>query len=160
MKNRTFHLIFILFLMIPSFVYGQEDIDSLSIVVVMTTEDSLGTDIILDFFPDAAIPEFPGGEDSLFAYLKRMIIYPDSAKALKISGTVYISFVVEADGSISRVKLIKGIGGGCDEAAFEAVRNMPKWKPEEGKGGSYAATMHLPIKFVLDKTETTDSLQY
>jgi len=78
---------------------------------------------------------------------------------MKISGTVYISFVVEEDGSISRVKLLRGIGGGCDEVALEAIRNMPKWEPEKLGGVPTAAEMNIPIEFSLDTTEDKDSLE-
>ncbi len=160
MKNRTLHLILIFCLMIPSVAYGQEDIDSLYIDLDLS-EDSVDLPVIIDCFPSCSFPtraEFPGGQDSLFAYLIRTITYPDSAKALKISGTVYISFVVEADGSISRVKLLRGIGGGCDKVALEAIRNMPKWEPQKLGGVPIAVGMNIPIKFSLDKTDDTDSL--
>ncbi len=156
MKNRILYLILILFLMIPSLVYGQEDFDSLDIDLDLS-EDSIDFPIIIDCFP--SIADFPGGQDSLVAYLERTIIYPDSAKEMKISGTVYISFVVEEDGSISRVKLLRGIGGGCDEVALEAIRNMPKWEPEKMMGVPAAVGMKIPIKFSLDITEDKDSLE-
>ena len=159
MKNRLFYIILLLFLIHSSFSYGQEDIDSLDIELNLLG-DTLHPDLIIDCFPDASIPEFPGGEDSLFAYLKRMIIYPDSAKVLKISGTVYISFVVEQGGSIRRVKLLRGIGGGCDAVALEGSRNMPNGLTEKNAVNNYSTEMNIPIKFSLDKTETTDSLQY
>ena len=148
MKNHSSYFILFVFLISPSFAFGQVEYDSLCIDS-REANDDVELDLIIDCFWNDAFPEFPGGEDSLFAYLQRTIVYPDSAQVLKISGTVYISFVVEADGSISRVKLLRGIGGGCDEAALEAVRNMPKWKPEEGRGRSYAVAMIIPIKFSL-----------
>ena len=144
--------------MIPSLVYGQGDFDSLYIDLDLS-EDSVDFPIIIDCFPSPSIADFPGGQDSLFAYLERTIIYPDSAMALKISGTVYISFVVEEDGSISRVKLLRGIGGGCDEVALEAIRNMPKWEPEKLGSFPTAAEMNIPIKFSLDTTDDKDSLE-
>ena len=55
--------------------------------------------------------------------------YPQMARESHIEGPVYIEFVVEKDGSISNTKLLRGIGGGCDEEALRVVRNMPKWKP-------------------------------
>ena len=146
MKNHSSYFILFVFLFSPSFAFGQVEYDSLCIDSTEANDD-IELDLIIDCFLVQA--EFPGGEDSLFAYLQRTIVYPDSAQVLKISGTVYISFVVEADGSSSRVKLLRGIGGGCDEAALEAVRNMPKWKPEEGRGRSYAVAMIIPIKFSL-----------
>jgi TonB family protein len=160
MKNRTLYLILFLFLITPSLVYGQEDINSLDNDLNLSG-DSVDILKTVYCFPDCSFPiiaEFPDGQDSLLSYLKRTIIYPDSAKAMEISGTVYISFVVEEDGSIGRVKLLRGIGGGCDEAALEAIRNMPKWEPEKWRDVPTAAIMIIPIRFSLDKTDDKDSL--
>ncbi len=60
-------------------------------------------------------PEFPGGEKALYEYIKNNIRYPEVARTSGITGTVYVQFVVEKDGSISDVKVLRGIGGGCDE---------------------------------------------
>ena len=161
MKNRILYLILSFFLMIPSLVYGQEDIDFLDNDLDLS-EDSVDILKTIYCFPNCSfptLPEFPGGQDSLFAYLERTVIYPDSALVQKISGTVYISFVVEEDGSISRVRLLRGIGGGCDEVALEAIRNMPKWEPAKLEGVPTVIGMKIPIKFSLDITEDKDSLE-
>lgn len=142
--------------MSSSFGYGQEEVDS-SYIDLNLAEDTSDLDIFIDCFPIQA--EFIGGLDSLNTYLLRTIHYPDSAKVLKISGVVYISFVVEIDGRIGRVKLIKGIGGGCDEVAIEAIRNMPRWESEMWNGKPQPVVMNIPIRFSLDKTDDNDSLQ-
>jgi len=64
---------------------------------------------------------------------------------------VYISFVVEEDGSISSVKLVRGIGGGCDEVAIEAIRSMPKWKSQMWKGKPQSLAMVIPVLFRLSE---------
>jgi len=101
------------------------------------------------------MPEFPGGNDGRHQYLASALTYPEEAKKAGITGTVYITFVVEADGSISDAKVLRGIGHGCDEAALEAVRNMPEWKPGMQRGKAVRVQFNMPIRFTLndDKKE-------
>ena len=91
--------------------------------------------------------EFPGGEEALFKYSVNNIQYPEQAKKEKISGRVYVSFIVEKDGSISNAEVIRGIGGGCDEEALRVVRNMPKWKPGTQRGKPVRFQYTLPLNF-------------
>ncbi|MEE0895802.1 MAG: energy transducer TonB, partial [Bacteroidales bacterium] len=65
--------------------------------------------------------EFPGGMEAMYAYIVKNLKYPELAKEKGIEGRVFVSFIIEKDGSISNVKLLRGIGGGCDEAAKEMV---------------------------------------
>ncbi len=102
-------------------------------------------------------PEFVGGVDSLMSFLKSNIEYPAPALKSNIQGTVYISFVVEPDGSISTVKCLRGIGGGCDEEAMRVVKMMPKWKPGLQRGEPVRVYFNLPVRFIIQTTpkETT-----
>jgi protein TonB len=94
-------------------------------------------------------PEFPGGEESLMKFLQSNVKYPQLAKESNIQGTVYVQFVVEPSGSVSTVKVLRGIGGGCDEEAVRVVKNMPSWKPGKQRGKSVRVYFNLPIKFIL-----------
>ncbi len=76
------------------------------------------------------MPSFPGGEEELFRFLGKNIKYPAMAKDAGIKGMVYVNFVVWTDGKIRDVKVLRGIGGGCDEEAIRVVKSMPSWKPE------------------------------
>jgi TonB family protein len=96
------------------------------------------------------MPEFPGGQDEMVKYLVANIKYPDEAKTKGITGTVFVTYVVETDGSISTVKILRGIGGGCDEEAIRVVSGMPKWKPGKQRGENVRVQFNLPIKFSLD----------
>lgn len=96
------------------------------------------------------MPEFPGGEKKLFAYLGENISYPKAAKEAKVSGRVFITFVIEKDGSVSEVKLLRGIGSGCDEEAMRVVSSMPKWKPGLSEGKPVRVQYNLPIKYALN----------
>ncbi len=96
-----------------------------------------------------AMPEFPGGMGKLMNYLATNIKYPPLAKESGIQGRVFINFVVEPDGSISNVKVLRGIGGGCDEEAIRVVEAMPKWKPGMQRGKPVRVSYNLPVKFTL-----------
>ncbi len=97
-----------------------------------------------------SMPQFPGGEAKLYSYLSNNIEYPVIAKESGIQGRVFVTFVVEKDGSITDVKVLRGIGGGCDEEAVRVVQNMPKWNPGKQRGKSVRVQYNLPIKFTLE----------
>lgn len=103
------------------------------------------------FFVVEVQPEFPGGMDSMYAFIQKNLIYPEKAKAEGIEGRVFITFTIEKDGSVSNVKILRGIGGGCDEVAKEVVEKMPKWKPGKQRGKPVRVQFNLPIKFELEK---------
>lgn len=94
-------------------------------------------------------PEFPGGMEALTKYLSENIKYPEQAKKDKIQGKVYISFVVEKDGSVADAKVLRGIGGGCDEEALRVVNAMPKWTPGKQRNTPVRVQYNLPIVFKL-----------
>lgn len=98
-------------------------------------------------------PSFPGGDDARTRYLQQNIRYPARAREKNIQGTVYISFVVEKDGRISMVKLLKGIGYGCDEEALRVVQAMPRWNPGRQHGQTVRVQIVLPLHF-LNTTNT------
>ncbi|MCF8219411.1 MAG: energy transducer TonB [Bacteroidales bacterium] len=94
-------------------------------------------------------PSFPGGEQARMKYLQENIEYPQMARESGIEGTVFVTFVVEPDGSVTDVRILRGIGGGCDEEALRVVRNMPKWKPGKQRGKSVRVQFNMPIRFKL-----------
>ena len=96
------------------------------------------------------MPAFPGGVPALMAYLQKSIRYPAIARESNIHGTVYLSFVIEKDGSVSDVEILRGIGGGCDEEAIRVVSNMPKWSAGKQRDLPVRVKYCLPIKFVLE----------
>jgi len=97
------------------------------------------------------IPEFPGGETALYKYIANNIVYPKEAQINNIQGTVYASFVVEKDGSISNIEILRGIGYGCDEEVIRVLSEMPDWTPGIQKGKAVRARYNIPVKFKLDK---------
>lgn len=95
-------------------------------------------------------PRFPDGEVALFDYLSSNIKYPEQARKDSVSGTVYVGFVVERDGSIIDVKIKRGVGGGCSEEAQRVISKMPSWIPGKQDGKAIAVAYTVPIKFKLD----------
>ena len=94
-------------------------------------------------------PDFPGGEEARMKYLQENIKYPQMARESGIQGTVYATFVVEPDGRITYVGILRGIGGGCDEEAIRVIRNMPRWKPGKQRSKAVRVQFNMPIRFVL-----------
>ena len=95
-------------------------------------------------------PEFPGGIEAMYCYLASNIVYPDEAKAENIQGLVMVNFVIEKDGSVSNIKLLRDIGGGCGDEAVRVVQAMPRWKPGHQSGRRVRTSFNLPVNFKLD----------
>jgi TonB family protein len=95
-------------------------------------------------------PTFMGGDEARIEYIKENLRYPDEAREKGIQGIVFVTFVVEADGSISNVRLLRGIGGGCDEEAVRVIENMPRWIPGKQRGQAVRVQFNMPIRFTLE----------
>ena len=96
------------------------------------------------------MPEYPGGINALMNYLATNIHYPEKAKKDKVQGRVFINFVINKDGSVSNVKVLRGISPECDAEAARVVKGMPKWIPGEQKGQPVRVSFNLPVKFALE----------
>lgn len=94
-------------------------------------------------------PEFPGGMEALYKYLAQNIKYPQLARDNNITGKVYVTFVVERDGSIANPKVLRDIGGGCGAEAIRVVKAMPKWTPGKQRGKAVRVQFNLPVNFNL-----------
>ena len=95
-------------------------------------------------------PEFPGGLDGLRTFLGKNLNYPRMAASSGVSGRVYVSFVVNTDGSLTDIQVLKGIGFGCDEEAIRVMQKMPHWKPGKQSGRAVRVKYNLPISFTLE----------
>ncbi|MFN5463094.1 MAG: energy transducer TonB, partial [Bacteroidota bacterium] len=91
----------------------------------------------------------PGGMSAWNKYLSDNLKYPTQARRMGVEGTVIVVFVVNTDGSIQDVEVLRGIGGGCDEEAVKVVKNAPKWDPGKQRGRAVRTRMRLPIRFKL-----------
>ena len=93
------------------------------------------------------MPQYPGGPNEMMRYIQENIKYPQSAKDNKIEGRVYVSFVVEKDGSITNAAVMRGIDKECDAEALRVVASMPKWTPGQHKGEVVRTQFTIPVYY-------------
>jgi len=117
-------------------------------VVVVQEEEEISEEVIFTVVEDQ--PSYPGGEEARIRYLQENLRYPQMAREAGIQGTVFVTFVVERDGSVTDVRILRGIGGGCDEEAVRVVQNMPRWNPGRQRGQPVRVQFNMPIRFVLN----------
>ncbi len=95
--------------------------------------------------------EFPGGAEALMKYIDTNLVYPEVSREMHEQGRVYLSFIIEKDGSISNVQVVKGVSKALDQEARRLVRNMPKWTPAQMDGQVVCRSrMRLPVVFRLE----------
>ncbi|NJO02732.1 MAG: energy transducer TonB [Bacteroidia bacterium] len=95
------------------------------------------------------MPEFPGGMAALKAFVAKNLVYPEVAKQKKIEGVVVLQFVVEKDGSLCDIHVLKSLGVGCDEEARRILSLSPRWEPGTQQGRPYRVKMTMPVSFSL-----------
>lgn len=125
-----------------------DDTKNIAIVQVQIEEEEDETETQI-FTVVENEPEFPGGMDALYKYLAQNIKYPQLARENNITGKVYVTFVVEKDGSIANPKVLRDIGGGCGAEAIRVVKAMPKWNPGKQRGKAVRVQFNLPVNFNL-----------
>lgn len=126
---------------------GEKGVTGFQNIIDMSESDE-ETEIILSIDPVETPPQFPGGEDSLYSFIYSNLRYPQEAIDNGIEGRVYITFVVEKDGSITGIKILRDIGYGCGEEAVRVLKMMPKWIPGKDHLGNIHRTQYnMPINF-------------
>jgi TonB family protein len=95
------------------------------------------------------MPSFPGGEVEMMKFIQKNVVYPQYEKEKGISGTCYVTFVIEKDGSVDNITVLRGVPNGfnCDKEAMRVVSIMPKWTPGKQNGQEVRVQFNLPIKF-------------
>jgi TonB family protein len=96
------------------------------------------------------MPEFPGGNEALSKFISKNLRYPSVAREMAISGRVYVQFMVDTKGKLSNIKVLRGLGSGCDEEAIRVVKLMPYWKPASRQGQPVTSYFTLPIAFNME----------
>ena len=94
-------------------------------------------------------PSFPGGEQAFYTFISKNMEYPHSAVRRGVEGKVFLQFVVEKDGTLTDIKVIKGIGPACDAEAVRVLRESPQWNPGKQRGQAVRVQMVLPVNFQL-----------
>ena len=95
-------------------------------------------------------PEYPGGTDAMYKFLSSNITYPAQARADGISGQVMLEFVVERDGSVSNVKVLKSAHPDLDAEAVRVLKMMPNWKPGKQNGAPVRCYYNIPVRFTIN----------
>ncbi len=119
-------------------------------VVVLKKPVKAEEEVIDDVFTvveENAMPE--GGMPAFYKYLSKTLKYPSQARRMNVEGTVYVQFVIEKDGSLTDIKIIKSVGAGCDEEAGRVFREAKKWKAGKQRGLPVRQRMVMPIIFNL-----------
>lgn len=116
-----------------------------------TSKNETDEDII--FSVVEKIASFPGGQEKLYAFLSENLIYPRKAIEEGAQGRVYVKFVVEKDGSLSNITLMKKATPELDEEALRVINLMPKWEPAKQRDVPVRSYYILPIVFQLQTTE-------
>ncbi|MCX6256605.1 MAG: TonB family protein [Bacteroidia bacterium] len=116
------------------------------VVPVVEDELSEGTQV---FTIVEEMPSFPGGEDSLRSFIKKSLKYPEEAIKKGISGTVFVSFVIEPDGSVGDVKVVRSVHELLDAEAVRIIKSLPRWTPGKDRGKAVSVSFTIPVKFSL-----------
>ncbi|MBD78505.1 MAG: hypothetical protein CL840_06275 [Crocinitomicaceae bacterium] len=136
---------------ISLFAQNQTEKDSMVLEIplqeVITQDDIDSDDEVFTFVEK--MPEFPGGDDGLYKFLGDNIQYPAEAKEQGIEGIVYVTFVIKANGKVTDVEVLRGIGGGCDKEAKRVIKKMPNWTPGTQRGRNVNVQFNLPLRFQL-----------
>ena len=96
------------------------------------------------------MPSFVGGLEQFYKFVGKNLKYPAQARRLGIEGKVFVHFVVDRDGSLSDIKVVKGIGAGCDAEVERIIHKSPKWNPGKQRGEPVRVRMMMPITFRLN----------
>jgi periplasmic protein TonB len=95
-------------------------------------------------------PQFPGGEAAMRSFISSNLVYTRMAREINLQGTVYVSFVVYKDGSISDIQILRGLGAGLDEEVIRVVSEMPDWIPGNQNGKTVNVRFAMPVQFKLN----------
>lgn len=113
-------------------------------------DNSAGGDMVYTIVEE--LPAFPGGEDARIRFLANNIIYPAEAGNSGIQGTVYVTYIIEKDGSVSNAGILRGIHPAIDREAVRVIESMPAWKPGKQNGKPVRVRINTPIRFTISNS--------
>jgi len=96
------------------------------------------------------MPQFPGGDLGLMKYIQKHVKYPAIAKEYNITGKVYVSFIVDKQGKVTNVKIVRGVDKNLDAEAVRVIKSLPKYKPGKQRGKAVRVMFTVPINFTLN----------
>lgn len=107
-------------------------------------------DEVINFYVIEEKPEFPGGEAAMMQWIAKNIKYPEIAKENNIQGKVFVQFIIDKDGYVKNVEVVRGVDPVLDKEAVRVVSSMPQWKPGKQRGKPVKVQFQLPINFRLN----------
>lgn len=130
---------------------GATNIDGVdSVIVDINSQVEVAEEIVEQAFAFAEVmPSFQGGDAALMRYLGENLKYPKIAKEANVEGVVFIQFVVEPDGTITNVNVVRGVFDALDQEAVRVIENMPTWKAGMQNGRKVRVIYTIPIRFDL-----------
>lgn len=140
MKNHVSAFIVVLIQLITITSAGQ----TVSLNVLENRGDTI-------FMVVEKMPKYPGGEQEMLTFILSNIVYPVDAYLNIIEGRVFIEFIVDTAGNLRDIKVIRGIGYGCDEEAMRVINLMPAWDPGEQRGKPVNVKFSLPITYKISE---------
>lgn len=123
--------------------------DDISAPIAVAENTKITEDIDAPFYSVEQMPQYPGGENEMMKFIYANLKYPVLAQEMGVSGTVIINFVVDREGKITNIKVIRSLGSGCDEEAVRVLGKMPSWNPGKQGGKTVRVSFTLPFKFIL-----------
>ena len=126
-------------------VYGTMCLAGFGLALPANAQIASAPQADLVFVDEEARPK--SGTDAFFRHVRENLRYPETARAANAKGTVFVQFVVQADGSLTDIKVVRGIGHGCDEEAVRLVQTSPVWVPAKYQGKAVVTEVSLPIRF-------------
>lgn len=140
MQMKKWIALFVMFFIAETIVFAQVD----------TVDDPL------IFTPVDVDAEFPGGIEELIMFVCMNVEYPEQARTAEVEGTVYASFCIDKDGSVSNITILKDIGYGCGDEVVKMLKSMPQWKPAKIRGKNVRSEFNLPVTFTLSDDENME----
>ncbi|MEQ9414717.1 MAG: energy transducer TonB [Cyclobacteriaceae bacterium] len=127
----------------------ESRIEEITIPALDNTIEKEDTDAIFTIVESPAAPK--GGFEAFYLDIAERMNYPAQARRMAVEGRVFVEFVINRDGSLTDLSVIKGIGAGCDEEAIRVLKTAPPWTPGKQRGKPVRQKMVLPIVFKLSK---------
>ncbi|SER11928.1 M56 family metallopeptidase [Pedobacter rhizosphaerae] len=135
-------------------VKGYQNLSGITIISFPTTQKGEGSnEQVFDFVSIDKQPEFPGGVRKFYEYLGASIRYPKKAKEDNVQGKVFLSFVVEKDGKLSDIRIIRGLSKELDEEAIRVLESSPNWNPGIVKGEPIRSRYNINVNFALNNLD-------
>lgn len=128
----------------------DNEINTTELIANLTIEEPKTEAVEDTFYIVEQMPKYPGGIKAFYKNFAKNIHYPKRAKKMSIEGRVILSFIIDKDGSLTNIKVVRGIGAGCNEEAIRVLKKMPNWQPGKQRGKPVKVQMSIPITFKLN----------